>query len=152
MNYLKKFYTILKEFFPKKLVSKYSNDISPSEPLARFLYQRNHMNKKKTMIKPAAFMPNPKSTKLSISVFRIFKLPINQIWKIGTDVGKQSGRTLYGRGDVKAFVVTENKLQIKPDDNPPKHANILGWPTEKHEQKLIALELATKASAYEFIS
>jgi len=91
-------------------------------------------------------------SKLTLSVFRIFQLSENQIWKIGKDVGKQSVRTLYGRGDVKAFVVTENKLQIKPDDNPPKHANILGWPTEKDEQKAIALELAAKASPYQFIS
>lgn len=94
-------------------------------------------------------MPDPK---LSLSVFRVFQLSENQIWKIGKDVGKQSGRPLYGRGGVKTFVVSKNKLQIKPDDNPPRHANIIGWSTEKSEQKSIAQELARRASPYGFIS
>ena len=44
-----------------------------------------------------------------------------------------------------ATTVRETGLTIDPDNDPPRHANILGWPEEKSEQKLIALELSESA-------
>ena len=82
-----------------------------------------------------------------LSVFRVQGISEEQIWTIGQNyVSEPQGRTLYGRGDVSASVVVESKLTIIPDDNPPRHANIVGWPEDKSAQKLIALELAGKST------
>jgi len=37
---------------------------------------------------------------------------------------------------------------IIPDNNPPRHANIINWPAEKSEQKLIAIELAENSQLH----
>lgn len=80
------------------------------------------------------------------SVFHINGLDEASIWVIGeTHVAGPLGKTLYGRGDILAAVVEEKKLGIDYDNTPPRHANIIGWPTEKHEQKSLAQELAAEA-------
>jgi hypothetical protein len=40
----------------------------------------------------------------------------------------------------------ELSVSAKPLSNNPNHANIEGWPTEKEEQKAIALKLAAVAT------
>ena len=55
-------------------------------------------------------------------------------------------RTLHGRADIQALNILEINLQVNPDNIPPRHANIIGWPELKEEQKSIAQELAAKAS------
>jgi hypothetical protein len=37
---------------------------------------------------------------------------------------------------------------VIPQEPPPRHANIIGWPEEKSEQKQIAMELAAEAQFY----
>jgi hypothetical protein len=89
-------------------------------------------------------MPNRNG---ELSVFRIQELPEEQIWEIGRRyVSEPQGKTLYGRGDVFASIVIENNLTINLDDNPPRHANVVGWPADKSKLKLIALELANQAT------
>ena len=84
---------------------------------------------------------------LRLSVFRVEGLDNNKIWQIGEKkVVSQSGKTLYGRAEIRAQLVEKTGLSIDPDNNPPRHANIIGWPLEKNEQKLIALELAKEAT------
>lgn len=86
-------------------------------------------------------MPN-KDLKLSVS--RIGGLTENEIWGIGHKMVENSIsiKTFYGRGEIKISVVQKANLDIDPDDDPPHHANIMGWPKEKHEQQSIAIELA----------
>ena len=90
-------------------------------------------------------MPSPD---LRLSVFRIDGLQLEEIWEIGQreviDAMSQS-RELKGIADVKALIVQENDLEIEPDNIPPRHANIIGWPEEKEKQKIIAQELAAEA-------
>jgi hypothetical protein len=33
---------------------------------------------------------------------------------------------------------------LEPDDNPPRHANIVGWPAGKDAQKSLAQQLASE--------
>ena len=54
-------------------------------------------------------------------------------------------RNLHGRADIQAFNILEINLQINPDNTPPRHASIIGWPELKEERKSIAQELAAKA-------
>jgi hypothetical protein len=115
------------------------NPVDPAETLARFLYSKNHYKPSDHTVRYAAFMP-PTSKRLS--VFRIFTLQENEIWKLGDTLRIEPP---LGRADIKALVVTETGLTVEADDIPPRHANIIGWPNESSEIKLKALILAEKA-------
>lgn len=84
------------------------------------------------------------------SVFRISELLNTEIWDIGIKevVKEEQGKSLIGRADVLTSIVTGNGLEVIPQEPPPRHANIAGWPDEKSEQKQIAMELAAEAQFY----
>jgi hypothetical protein len=84
------------------------------------------------------------------SVFRISELLNTEIWDIGIKevVKEEQGKSLIGRADVLTSIVTGNGLEVIPQEPPPRHANIVGWPDEKSEQKQIAMELAAEAQFY----
>jgi hypothetical protein len=90
-------------------------------------------------------MPPPD---LRLSVFRIDGLQLEEIWEIGQreviDAMCQPKR-LHGIADVKVSTVQKNDLEVEPDNIPPRHANIIGWPEEKAQRMLIAQELAAEA-------
>lgn len=50
-------------------------------------------------------------------------------------------------GKIGVDAVLKQNLSVHRDNNPPLHAVVVGWPTEKSEWKLIAQELAAAASA-----
>ncbi len=82
-----------------------------------------------------------------VSVFRINGLSEIAIWEIGSDIARKRDRTLYARGDTKAFDVMKLGLEILPDEPPPRHADLVGWPeNDKPRQKLIALQIAAVAT------
>ena len=114
--------------------------IDSTEPLARFLYSKNHYRPSDHTVRHAAFMP-PADKRLS--VFRIFNLRENEVWRLGDTLRTE---TTLGHADIKALVVTETGLTVEADDIPPRHANIIGWPDESSEIKLKAMVLAEKAS------
>ncbi len=66
------------------------------------------------------------------------------IWAIGAGVA--ISRTLYARGDIRGYAVRRLRFTIVPDKLPSRHANIIGWPNDKAEQKILALELASAAT------
>jgi len=91
-------------------------------------------------------MPPPD---LKLSVFRIDGISESEIWEIGLKEVIESmsePRSMHGRADIEAVNILKNNLQIDPDNTPPRHANIIGWPELKEEQKSIAQEIAAKAS------
>jgi hypothetical protein len=95
----------------------------------------------------AAFMPNPKNRETS--VYRILGISDKEIWEIGDrEVGQNRGKPILGRADVGASFVIKKGLNVVPSEPPVRHANIVGWPEEKSEQRLIALELAAEAIFY----
>jgi hypothetical protein len=90
-------------------------------------------------------MPNAKT--LTASVFRVRHLSEDEIWEIGeVYVASPRGKTLHGRADLNVRHVTSLGLRLDPDDHPPRHADIAGWPLEKDRQLLLAHELAAAAS------
>jgi hypothetical protein len=112
------------------------------EYLSRFIFYRSHFSHGKP--KPSAFTP---TQNLKTSAFWIDELPDKVIWQIGDDVAG-AGRKLpaLARGDFKSSDVAEVGLGIEPDTTPhPRHVDICGWPSEKDEQKEIALELCARA-------
>lgn len=120
--------------------------VRPEENLTRYILHANHFSILYKRVKYAAFMPAPNG---ETSVFRISNLTDNEIWEIGDrEVTQKRNKPLLGRADILAFHVLNNKLEIIPDNNPPRHANIIGWPREKSEQKLVAMELAESSQLY----
>jgi hypothetical protein len=122
-----------------------SDIVAPDELLCRYLLSRSQFSPQKKRVKSSAFLPPPD---LKLSVFRIIGLTEENIWEIGEEevVQKQpTPKTLYGRAEIIAAIVQNVGLTIDPDNDPPRHANILGWPEEKSEKKLIALELSESA-------
>jgi hypothetical protein len=118
----------------------------PGEPLSRFIFTRDHFTH--TRVKPGAFLPSPATleTPLETSIFRGAGLHRDGIEAARRDAGALSGRTLKAWATVVARVVFEAGLDIYPDNDPPRHAAIRGWPQEKDVQLSLAQKLAVAAT------
>src|SRR4030042_2853744 len=119
--------------------------INSDESLARYLTQSNQYSLSTCSVKPKAFEPPPN---LCLSVFRIDGLAIEDVWQIGQEqvINRMvQDRNLYGMADIKAEKVRDLNLSIDADNNPPRHASIVGWPQKKSKQKLITQELAANS-------
>ena len=119
--------------------------VGPSEPVARYLTSRNHYSSARQSVKPAAFLPPPDHR---LSVFRIDGLTTEDVCQIGQQrvISNMPGRTLHGFANIVAQAFGDAKLTITADNNPARHASVVGWPEDKDEQMLIAIELAASAS------
>jgi len=114
--------------------------------LARFIFQEGHCRKKvPAKPKPGAFLPKPATLKIS-ALWRD-RLPEQEIWKIGDQLGETRSKQPLARADFDAAAVSEAKLAIEPDPKPhPLHVNLCGWPIDKDEQKSIALLLCARST------
>jgi hypothetical protein len=122
------------------------------EPLARFIFSRSHFSPAKKIVKAPAFIPAPDD--LQTSVFRIYELGERQIRDIGEDVGRTQNppRSPRARGEIEVNAVLNVgvnvgvSLHVIPDEPPPRHAEITGWPRDDKPQQLeIAKLLAAVA-------
>ena len=86
-------------------------------------------------------MPSPDSQECS--VFGIQNLSDRRIWKLGNSIIKK--KSLKARAEVLSKYVKEVGLTLVKDNNPKRHANIIGWPATKPEQNFYAIKLARKA-------
>lgn len=121
------------------------NLINPDELLTRFIFHKAGFANSKKKVSYAAFLPNSTG---KTSVFRISQLSNNGIWNIGNAVAQKRGIPVLGRADIRAAIVFGQELQIDPNDTPPGHADIIGWPTDKSKQKLKAMELANNSTSH----
>jgi hypothetical protein len=123
-----------------------AEQIHRDEPLARFIFSRRHFSPTKEIVKAPAFIPNPDD--LQTSVFRIYDLIERQIRDVGEDVGRTQipPRSPRARGEIKVQSVINVGLGVLPDEPPPRHAEIVGWPRDDKPQQLeIAKLLAAVA-------
>lgn len=93
------------------------------EPLARFLTSSSFFNA--AMVKPAAYMPNPKDGKTSVS--RHGSEPLDALINIAKAHGL-GARRLHGVAICSARHVRDAQLEVLADEPPPRHANIAAWP------------------------
>jgi hypothetical protein len=121
--------------------------IADSEDIARFLTQSSHFNS--STVKPSAFLPSP--TERETSVCRHGVEPLENLWRLGANAANT--RHLHGAAIFKAQAVRDVGLVILPDEPPPHHAVIRGWPwleddpeLQKAKQKEIALVMASQAT------
>lgn len=122
--------------------------LADDEDIARFLTQSSQFNT--TMVKPAAFLPNPKDRETSVS--RHGREPAERLWQIGITAAGE--RTLHGAALFKAHVVRNAGLELAADEPPELHAAIRGWPwldndpeLQKGQQKVRAILIASAAGA-----
>jgi len=121
--------------------------ITPSEVLSRFIMQTNWYRLSDNRVRYAAFMPNPKNGETS--VYRISGISDREVWEIGDrEVGLRRDKPILGRADIGASFVISKGLNVVPSEPPIRHANIIGWPEQKSEQRLVAIELAAEAIFY----
>jgi hypothetical protein len=113
--------------------------------LSRFIFSRRHFSDTQNIVKHGAFMP-PVDGKLSI--FDTDGVEERTVWSIGQEIAIERDQTLYARGDISTSSATGQNLRVIPDEPPPRHRNIVGWPPadQKEDQKLIAMELAAVAT------
>ena len=124
------------------------NDVPPvedAELLARYVMQSSHFRRSDFTVKPNLFMPHPYQ---ELSVTRHRDATEAEIWQVGQDVAEHRQRTLYGRADIRALDCNIDSLKVvaKPLSNNSIHADIEGWPSQKQDQKAIALKLADSAN------
>jgi hypothetical protein len=132
--FLKKLATLF-----QKCIKKHSNEIPSGCLLARFLTQSGHFSPTTHRVKQSAFLP---AKSLELSIFNIDKLIPHKIWELADKYVLSAERKVYGYAKIFSDIIYNNKLKIDYNNNPERHANIIGWPTEKDEQKLLAIELA----------
>lgn len=92
-------------------------------------------------MKPRAFLPGPDGT---TSTFRTHGLTPDEIWTLGES--RVAAPRLYGRGDLRVSSVVATGLTVDPDDDPPRHAGIVGWPESKDARLSLAQRLAASAA------
>lgn len=117
-------------------------EVNDHERISRFLLFSRWFSREHRRVKPDAFIPHPR---IELSVSCTDALSEEDIWPLGQLVIEQRADKvkLYGRGDLIARDVRTQKLEIKRDDKPPRHANIIGWPNESRSaQRMMAIELA----------
>lgn len=112
--------------------------IEDDEVIARFILASRHLRGDAT-IRPEAFIPHPHE---ELSAYRICHLSEEAIWNGGRGVALYQGKRLYGRAEVVAVRIRAQALTVTADELPTNHITIAGWPKEKSEQKLIAIEIA----------
>lgn len=144
MNSLRRFVTTFFDWLRNLWSRERPRELAADEQLARFLLQSNQFSATKGLVKRRAFTP---TTKGQTSVYRIQGLQPEGIYRLGRrHVAPEPTKTIYGWGTVLVRIVEAQGLSVVPDNRPPRHANIEGWPNDKDEQMLLAHELAAAAS------
>jgi len=123
--------------------------VAPHELVTRFIHYSDHYAATKGRVKPAAIGPlrNPATGRLETSVFRADGVSSDLLWNICQafvdDLSR--GRAMKARGTCRASVFLNENLAFDADGTPhPRHANVIGWPESKHEQKNLQQKIAAQ--------
>jgi hypothetical protein len=76
-------------------------------------------------------MPAPKDNATSVYVTE--SLNENAIWQLAALNVEPSRGPIEARGDLLATDIASANLKLARDDQPERHAAILGWPEDKEE-------------------
>lgn len=92
-------------------------------------------------MKSHAFQPAAADNR--VSVFCVSGASDAETWALGDRyVAPGRGKPVLARAELARDVVHAVGLRVVPDNVPPRHANIEGWPAAKDEWKMKAIELA----------
>lgn len=117
--------------------------VADDEDLARYLTSSSHFIS--SQVKAAAFLPRDGQT----SVFRHGKEPRAALWLLAHEHGVGRDRTLYGAAIIKTGYVRAAPVQLEvvSKEPPPRHANIVGWPSSVSDPGLARAAHRDKALA-----
>jgi hypothetical protein len=114
-----------------------------ADVVSRFLFQKRHFKRAENRATPEAFMP---PADLQLSTFLTTGMTAAGIWELGKEtLALHPQPRLYGRAQLDVGVIKSQRLRALRDDDPPRHVNVVGWPTYadgKDLIKTIAQELA----------
>lgn len=120
--------------------------------ITRYIRFRSAFTASTGRINPSAMMPAPNSQaqRLETSVYFIDGRTDEELWRLGDDT---IGSLCPGRITLAASAVPVVGLVLDRDDDPPSHANIVGWPDTnwpetKEQCKALALKLVGVARLY----
>ena len=108
--------------------------------VARFIFEKGHLFDGGGA-RWTAFEPSRRDN--TTSVFVTDGLNSADIWTLADTTRPQRSiaRAMLVPADVRS-----SRLDLEIDNDPPRHAAIIGWPAEKSEIKALAQLLAAKAS------
>lgn len=124
--------------------------VSDDEPLTRYVTDEEYCRTSKP-VHWRVF--NPRLIDSDLSIARIYGLANDAIWLLGDQLaGIPSGRKVHGRADFKLPAVVAardngSRLSVVPDNDPPRHASIVGWPVDRNARKALAMSLAAESVA-----
>ncbi|MEM0963459.1 MAG: hypothetical protein AAGK21_13090 [Bacteroidota bacterium] len=78
-----------------------------------------------------------------LSTYDVTSLPAKTVLGIAKEVESGRGKPCKGWAQVPVGWFEEVGLEVDPDNDPPRHVNVLGWPDEKEDQIQVALEVAS---------
>jgi len=84
-----------------------------------------------------------------VSTYRIGGLTEPEVMDLGdAEIGSKmsEGRRLYGFARLLTEAVTKVGLRAEPDNAPPRHVGLVGWPDERFRQLSLQQALAAAAS------
>jgi hypothetical protein len=82
--------------------------------------------------KVRVFMPRPHEGVFELSSYALDDLDEPQIWEL---LDRHLNKGALARVELTPAHVLSADLQVDPNWDPERHVNIVGWPSEEHEQK-----------------
>ena len=116
------------------------------ERVSAYLFHKNEFNKGRNIVLYPAFFPSLKHN--NKSVYWTTKLMDHFIWSIAArHIVPKRGPT-KGRANLSsAFIYAAPRLSVDLNSKPhPRHANVVGWPTDRKQVRLYAEKLADNAT------
>lgn len=98
--------------------------VGDAERLVRFLTSSSHFNA--TLVKPSAVLPGADG---ETSVFRATALPDQELRTLGAQ-HLPGVQRIYGVAAFAASSARTAGLEVVPSEPPPRHANLIRWPTD----------------------
>jgi hypothetical protein len=115
--------------------------------LSRFIFDKNQYSTERNEAKYNAFLPQPQYPN-ELSVYEVSDLLDKKVWDLALHV--RVDKTVKARADFLTVHFQDksnlllNRLTLENDQDPhPRHCNIKNFPTDKSEQILTAMELAS---------
>lgn len=119
--------------------------VGDDEDLARIIRSSSHFTS--STVKASAFLPAKDGM---TSVIRHGSEPREALWKVAAAVLGAEAK-IHGAAICKTITIRQQRLDVVPDEPPPRHANIVGWPInadpelQKAQQKELALGIAAQS-------
>ena len=120
------------------------------EPITRFLRHSSHFNEKTGRVRHEGLLPPPPNpaagrARYESSVYRAESASSAELWAICSEYVDVADARMKARGTVDARVFIEQQLVFDADGKPHRrHANVIGWPEDKHARKNLAREVADR--------